>query len=90
LNVYRNTSDHHNDFLKILNFTVGMIVLYGVFIFFCQACIEPYSKFFNELKSSVIFIIIGILVFLCCIMFYFNRKKAFLQNQYFLLLLWCL
>lgn len=90
LNVYRNTSDHHNDFLKILNFTVGMIVLYGVFIFFCQACIEPYSKFFNELKSSVIFIIIGILVFLCWIMFYFNRKKVFLQNQYFLLLLWCL
>ncbi|EOJ1179225.1 pentapeptide repeat-containing protein, partial [Campylobacter jejuni] len=33
LNVYRNTSDHHNDFLKILNFTVGMIVLYGVFFY---------------------------------------------------------
>ncbi|EJE3582743.1 pentapeptide repeat-containing protein, partial [Campylobacter coli] len=31
LNVYRNTSDHHNDFLKILNFTIGMIALYGVF-----------------------------------------------------------
>lgn len=86
LNVYRNTSDHHNDFLKILNFTVGMIVLYGVFIFFCQACIEPYSKFFNELKSSVIFIIIGILVFLCCIMFYFNRKKSIFAKSIFFII----
>ncbi|ECO2031846.1 hypothetical protein FYH80_08905, partial [Campylobacter jejuni] len=33
LNVYRNTSDHHNDFLKILNFTIGMIALYGVFFY---------------------------------------------------------
>nr|HEF1621800.1 hypothetical protein [Campylobacter jejuni] len=86
LNVYRNTSDHHNDFLKILNFTVGMIVLYGVFIFFCQACIEPYSKFFNELISSVIFIIIGILVFLCCIMFYFNRKKSIFAKSIFFII----
>ncbi|EJH4768285.1 pentapeptide repeat-containing protein [Campylobacter jejuni] len=86
LNVYRNTSDHHNDFLKILNFTVGMIVLYGVFIFFCQACIEPYSKFFNELKSSVILIIIGILVFLCCIMFYFNRKKSIFAKSIFFII----
>ncbi|HEB7566860.1 TPA: hypothetical protein RZI64_001552 [Campylobacter coli] len=86
LNVYRNTSDHHNDFLKILNFTVGMIVLYGVFIFFCQACIEPYSKFFNELKWSVIFIIIGILVFLCCIMFYFNRKKSIFAKSIFFII----
>ncbi|EAK2629376.1 hypothetical protein CC188_06875 [Campylobacter coli] len=86
LNVYRNTSDHHNDFLKILNFTVGMIVLYGVFIFFCQACIELYSKFFNELKSSVIFIIIGILVFLCCIMFYFNRKKSIFAKSIFFII----
>ncbi|EKM9243972.1 hypothetical protein PV427_001382 [Campylobacter jejuni] len=86
LNVYRNTSDHHNDFLKILNFTVGMIVLYGVFIFFCQACIEPYSKFFNELKSSVIFVIIGILVFLCCIMFYFNRKKSIFAKSIFFII----
>ncbi|EMC3801271.1 hypothetical protein VDM83_001717 [Campylobacter coli] len=86
LNVYRNTSDHHNDFLKILNFTVGMIVLYGVFIFFCQACIEPYSKFFNELKSSVIFIIIGILVFLCWIMFYFNRKKSIFAKSIFFII----
>ncbi len=86
LNVYRNTSDHHNDFLKILNFTVGMIVLYGVFIFFCQACIEPYSKFFNELKSSVIFIIIGILVFLCCIMFYLNRKKSIFAKSIFFII----
>ncbi|EJY2783072.1 pentapeptide repeat-containing protein [Campylobacter jejuni] len=86
LNVYRNTSDHHNDFLKILNFTVGMIVLYGVFIFFCQACIEPYSKFFNELKSSIIFIIIGILVFLCCIMFYFNRKKSIFAKSIFFII----
>lgn len=84
--MYRNTSDHHNDFLKILNFTVGMIVLYGVFIFFCQACIEPYSKFFNELKSSVIFIIIGILVFLCCIMFYFNRKKSIFAKSIFFII----
>ncbi len=86
LNVYRNTSDHHNDFLKILNFTVGMIVLYGVFIFFCKACIEPYSKFFNELKSSVIFIIIGILVFLCWIMFYFNRKKSIFAKSIFFII----
>ncbi|HED0453387.1 TPA: hypothetical protein R4K09_001708 [Campylobacter coli] len=86
LNVYRNTSDHHNDFLKILNFTVGMIVLYGVFIFFCQACVEPYSKFFNELKSSVIFIIIGILVFLCWIMFYFNRKKSIFAKSIFFII----
>ncbi len=86
LNVYRNTSDHHNDFLKILNFTVGMIVLYGVFIFFCQACIELYSKFFNELKSSVIFIIIGILVFLCYIMFYFNRKKSIFAKSIFFII----
>ncbi|EPA0399862.1 pentapeptide repeat-containing protein [Campylobacter jejuni] len=82
LNVYRNTSDHHNDFLKILNFTVGMIVLYGVFIFFCQVSMEYCSKFFNESKS----VIISTLVFLCCIMFYFKIKKSIFAKSIFFII----
>ncbi|EAL5963427.1 hypothetical protein DSN88_05405, partial [Campylobacter jejuni] len=31
LQVYRNTSDHHTNFLKILNFTILMISLYAIF-----------------------------------------------------------
>lgn len=31
LQIYRNTSNHHTNFLKILNFTILMIVLYAIF-----------------------------------------------------------
>ncbi|MCV3336855.1 pentapeptide repeat-containing protein [Campylobacter sp. RKI_CA19_01121] len=34
--VYRNTSSHHTSFLKILNFTVVMIALYALLLFWLQ------------------------------------------------------
>lgn len=36
LHIYRNTSDHHTNFVRILNFTVGMITLYGATFFVRQ------------------------------------------------------
>ncbi|EME3385230.1 pentapeptide repeat-containing protein [Campylobacter jejuni] len=88
LNVYRNTSDHHNDFLKILNFTVGMIVLYGVFFYLLLEVYMYLDIIFIEsfFRFKIIdYIYLCLFVFLTIIMFlYKNKKSIFTKSILFL------
>ncbi len=83
LYIYRNTSDHHTNFVKILNFTVGMIALYGIIIYIFYFC-------FGILIYSVIFFIpfiffIFVLLILYLFFITFNNEKSI----YFAILIFC-
>ncbi|EPX1975246.1 pentapeptide repeat-containing protein [Campylobacter coli] len=88
LNVYRNTSDHHNDFLKILNFTIGMIALYGVFFYLLLEVYTYLDIIFIEsfFRFKIIdYIYLCLFVFLTIIMFlYKNKKSIFTKSILFL------
>ncbi|HEH4606546.1 TPA: pentapeptide repeat-containing protein [Campylobacter coli] len=88
LNVYRNTSDHHNDFLKILNFTIGMIALYGVFFYLLLEVYMYLDIIFIEsfFRFKIIdYIYLCSFVFLTIIMFlYKNKKSIFTKSILFL------
>ncbi|EIO3545518.1 pentapeptide repeat-containing protein [Campylobacter coli] len=88
LNVYRNTSDHHNDFLKILNFTIGMIALYGVFFYLLLEVYMYLDIIFIEsfFRFKIIdYIYLCLFVFLTIIMFlYKNKKSIFTKSVLFL------
>lgn len=67
LYIYRNTSDHHTNFIKILNFTAGMIVLYGAVVYFFNLYFKflmnygyftPYVFFTPTLLIFCLFVII--------------------------------
>ncbi|EGK8212387.1 hypothetical protein IO479_001616, partial [Campylobacter coli] len=79
LNVYRNTSDHHNDFLKILNFTIGMIALYGVFFYLLLEVYMYLDIIFIEsfFRFKIIdYIYLCLFVLLTIIMFLYKNKKS--------------
>ena len=88
LNVYRNTSDHHNDFLKILNFTIGMIALYGVFFYLLLEVYMYLDIIFIEsfFRFKIIdYIYLCLFVFLTMIMLlYKNKKSIFTKSILFL------
>ncbi|EAH5564163.1 pentapeptide repeat-containing protein [Campylobacter coli] len=90
LNVYRNTSDHHNDFLKILNFTIGMIALYGVFFYLLLEVYMYLDIIFIEsfFRFKIIdYIYLCLFVFLTIIMFlYKNKKSIFTKSILFLII----
>lgn len=76
LQVYRNTSNHHTNFLKILNFTILMISLY-VFMGFV------FSKTINFISSfnSVSIIIANYFILFALIMVFFNVKRQLYQQS---------
>lgn len=82
LQFYRMTSDHHTNFISILHFTIGIIVLYGLFCYllFTFGNIEI-TDF--ELKT----------ITLCCIglvlLFIFFTKKNIIINLLFTVLACC-
>ena len=88
LNVYRNTSDHHNDFLKILNFTIGMIALYGVFFYLLLEVYMYLDIIFIEsfFRFKIIdYIYLCLFVYLTIIIFlYKNKKSIFTKSILFL------
>ncbi|EAK2629373.1 hypothetical protein CC188_06860 [Campylobacter coli] len=90
LNVYRNTSDHHNDFLKILNFTIGMIALYGVFFYLLLEVYMYLDIIFIEsfFRFKIIdYIYLCLFVLLTIIMFlYKNKKSIFAKSILFLII----
>ncbi|HED7285381.1 TPA: pentapeptide repeat-containing protein [Campylobacter jejuni] len=84
LNVYRNTSDHHNDFLKILNFTIGMIALYGVFFYLLLEVYMYLDIIFIEsfFRFKIIdYIYLCLFVFLTIIMFLYKNKKSIFKKS---------
>ncbi|MCW0184367.1 hypothetical protein OJO94_04580 [Campylobacter lari] len=65
--VYRNTSNHHTSFLKILNFTVVMIALYASLLFWLQndSVVKSVFGFMVALAFATV-IIIAFLSFIVC------------------------
>lgn len=81
LHIYRNTSDHHTNFVRILNFTVGMITLYGA-TFFCSTTFLTYQ--YAIFFIPIIFFV-PILFMLYLFFVTFNDEEAI----YFLMLVLC-
>ncbi len=75
LQVYRNTSNHHTNFLKILNFTILMISLYAFMGF-------VFSKTINFILSfnPVSIIIANYFILFALIMVFFNVKRQLHQQ----------
>lgn len=74
LYIYRNTSDHHTNFVKILHFTVGMIALYGATFYLFYFC-------FDMLMYSIIFFIpfiyFALALLILCLFLSFNSEKSY-------------
>ncbi|HFP7528162.1 TPA: pentapeptide repeat-containing protein [Campylobacter jejuni] len=84
LQVYRNTSDHHTNFLKILNFTILMISLYA-FIGFLFSKTADFISYFDQISISIASYII-LLVFALIL---FNVKKQLYQYGVILIFMLC-
>ncbi|HEF2888734.1 pentapeptide repeat-containing protein [Campylobacter jejuni] len=84
LQVYRNTSDHHTNFLKILNFTILMISLY-VFIGFLFSKTADFISYFDQISITIASYII-LLVFALIL---FNVKKQLYQYGVILIFMLC-
>ncbi|EAJ6135874.1 hypothetical protein CBI00_08000 [Campylobacter lari] len=83
LQVYRNTSNHHINFITILNFTIGMVCIYGGLLFILNILFFNYdfSKNiflfpFSLLPSLFVFIILLILFYP-----FLNRKSYFILGM---------
>ncbi|EAI3388503.1 pentapeptide repeat-containing protein [Campylobacter jejuni] len=75
LQVYRNTSNHHTNFLKILNFTILMISLYAFMGFVFSKTINFISSF-----NPVSIIIANYFILFALIMVFFNVKRQLHQQ----------
>lgn len=84
LQVYRNTSDHHTNFLKILNFTILMISLYA-FIGFLFSKTADFISYFDQISITIANYII-LLVFALIL---FNVKKQLYQYGVILIFVLC-
>ncbi|HDV8176144.1 TPA: pentapeptide repeat-containing protein [Campylobacter jejuni] len=84
LQVYRNTSNHHTNFLKILNFTILMISLYAFMGF-------VFSKTINFILSfnSVSIIIASYIILLVFALMLVNVKKQLYQYGFILIFMLC-
>ncbi len=68
LSIYRKTSDHHTNLLKILNFSVGMIAVYGINIYFISLlCMIK--------TGDAVFLLFIILISILMLAFIFFEKK---------------
>lgn len=84
LQVYRNTSNHHTNFLKILNFTILMISLYAFMGF-------VFSKTINFILSfnSVSIIMASYIILLVFALMLVNVKKQLYQYGVILIFMLC-
>lgn len=84
LQVYRNTSNHHTNFLKILNFTILMISLYAFMGFVFSKTINFISSF-----NSVSIIIASYVILLVFALMLVNVKKQLYQYAVILIFMLC-
>lgn len=84
LKLYRHTSNHHTNFTTILNFTVGMVVVYAILLLLINY-ILPYIADYREILSCSIIFVLGsifLTISLC-----FIDKSAFHKSLVLLLTL---
>ncbi|MGH2268198.1 pentapeptide repeat-containing protein [Campylobacter taeniopygiae] len=84
LHIYRNTSDHHTNFLKILNFTILMISLYAIVNYFS---VKTVSCFLSPESRIIIFI--SYVIFIILTMPLMNLKKQFILSFFVLVFITC-
>ncbi|WP_407927667.1 pentapeptide repeat-containing protein [Campylobacter molothri] len=84
LHIYRNTSDHHTNFLKILNFTILMISLYAIVNYFSVKTVSCFSS-----PESRIIIFISYAIFIILTMPLMNLKKQFTLSFFVLVFITC-
>ncbi|MBZ7954544.1 pentapeptide repeat-containing protein [Campylobacter sp. W0018] len=84
LHIYRNTSDHHTNFLKILNFTILMISLYAIVNYFSVKTVSCFSS-----PESRIIIFISYAIFIILTMPLMNLKKQFILSSFVLVFITC-
>ncbi|EHI17220.1 hypothetical protein KY3_05859, partial [Campylobacter jejuni subsp. jejuni D2600] len=84
LQVYRNTSDHHTNFLKILNFTILMISLYAFMGFLFSKTVD-FISYFDQISIAIASYII-LLVFALMLV---NVKKQLYQYAVILIFMLC-
>ncbi|MBX1737426.1 pentapeptide repeat-containing protein [Campylobacter jejuni] len=84
LQVYRNTSDHHINFLKILNFTILMISLYAFMGFLFSKTVD-FISYFDQISIAIASYII-LLVFALMLV---NVKKQLYQYGVILIFMLC-
>ncbi|HEF1623148.1 TPA: pentapeptide repeat-containing protein [Campylobacter lari] len=86
--VYRNTSNHHTSFLKILNFTIVMIALYASLLFWLQndSVVKSVFGFMVALAFATVIIIAFLLFIARKNIFKLCTFRIFLIVSVFLLL----
>lgn len=84
LQVYRNTSNHHTNFLKILNFTILMISLYAFMGFVFSKTVD-FISYFDQISIAIASYII-LLVFA---LMFVNVKKQLYQYGVILIFMLC-
>lgn len=91
--VYRNTSNHHTSFLKILNFTVVMIALYASLLFWLQndSAVKSVFGFIVALAFAAVIVIAFVSFVICKNIFklYTSRLFLFVSMGYGVFLLLC-
>lgn len=85
LHIYRNTSDHHTNFVKILNFTIGMIALYGAISYLFHFC---FSFLLYNSIIPFIPIVFFVLIWLVLSLFFIYHSNVY-QLYQFSILLFC-
>ncbi|MDA3056996.1 pentapeptide repeat-containing protein [Campylobacter sp. VBCF_05 NA6] len=70
LKIYRNTSEHHTNFARILNFTICMIAIYGLLMWFIEDMVAQIQDFSHV---NIIFTIV--IIFIFCIIIKSNLSS---------------
>ncbi len=84
LQVYRNTSNHHTNFLKILNFTILMISLYAFMGFVFSKTVD-FISYFDQISIAIAsYIILPVLALILV-----NVKKQLHQYGIILIFMFC-
>ncbi len=98
LNIYRNTSNHHTDFLKIFHFTIGAVSLYATFCYLIYNFFEQSHTFLLYILTKdffgfkVVYYILFVFIILCTIMMllYQNKNNIFTYSLLFVVVYICL
>lgn len=98
LNIYRNTSNHHTNFLKIFHFTIGVVSLYATFCYLIYNFFEQSHTFLLYILTKdffgfkVVYYILFVFIILCTIMMllYQNKNNIFTYSLLFVVVYICL
>lgn len=86
LHIYRNTSDHHTNFIKILNFTIGMVALYGAISYLFHFCFSFLIN--NSIIPFLPFVFFVFALFIFSLFFIYHNDYILYQFSILLFYFW--